>query len=166
MSDPQKSRVYTLDGIFWNGSLDGITQYNALMPRQDWEEYAEYLFHDGLAQPYQHQLRRTRRTAQLRIDTASIPQTAIAYLTEDRLSVSDDRLQQWVAMHEVAHLLVPHSCRHPHYWRWASVYIQMVTRHTEPSVSRQFSITADLLQIARASPNSAVAMDNILAPAA
>ena len=49
---------------------------------------------------------------------------AFAYLRSDTIEISDDKLHLWIALHEVAHLLVPHSTRAPHYWRFVAVYAE------------------------------------------
>ena len=140
--DTQRHRVYALDRLMWSPRLDDTKAYSEIIPIQDWSKYCEFLFTDGLRNPYQHQTRRSRRSATLRIETLPYLGYAFAHLRTDHLQVSPDLTQLWVALHEVSHLLVPNSIRAPHYWRWMSVYMQMIERHVGSSFAEVFRACA------------------------
>ena len=140
--DRQRTRVYKLDAMFWSPRLDDTRPYCEILTLHDWAEYCEMLFTDGLRTPYQDQIRRSRRTPRLLVEPLAYPGYALAHLRTDYLQVSPDLTRMWVALHEVAHLLVPHCITAPHYWRWMSVYMQMVERHAGRDLARIFHACA------------------------
>ena len=151
--DHNRQKVYALDTCFWGGSIRETERFCVPVSFEVWTEYAEMLFTDGLRRPYHDQIRRTRRTPSLRIDrlmprpdeTCTV--SAYAYLRSDRLEVSQQRLLLWLALHEVAHLLVPACLSAPHYWRWMSVYAQMMQRHVGAYAAGQFLALAECFRI-------------------
>lgn len=148
--DHNRHKVYALDSCFWQGGITDTAPLCTPVTFEAWAQYAEMLFTDGLHRPYRHQIRRTRRTPTLCIETLTdnpLNSRAYAWLRRDKLAISEQHLFKWVALHEVAHLLVPGSVTAPHYWRWMSVYIDMVQRHVSHYAAGQFLALAHCFKI-------------------
>jgi hypothetical protein len=139
MKDPQRHKLYMIETIFWAEWNEHAAGMYDVMTQQEWEEYSEFVFADGLKNPYYAQRRRTR-TRPLRF--VELPETykflASAYPSTDTLGVKPSQRKKYLAMHEVCHLLTREMTLNSHGWQFVSVYSQMIGRHVSEAAAIQF----------------------------
>jgi hypothetical protein len=139
MKDPQRHRVYMLETIFWAKWNEHAEGMYSVVSQNAWEEYCEWLFADGLKNPYYAQRRRSRKQPLRFVELAETSKfLASAFPSTDTLGVRATERKKYLAMHEVCHLLTREFRLNSHGWQFVSVYSQMIGRHIGEAAARQF----------------------------
>jgi hypothetical protein len=124
--DPNKAIVYQIDSCFWNYG-ESRKQFCRILSPKDWTNCANKIYDDALWQPYHTQDRKRRtKSGPLQIEFTGSLQ-AWALQTKHRLCVASDYTYHWVAIHEVAHLLLRES-KETHGPEFISLYTEMIER--------------------------------------
>jgi hypothetical protein len=150
MADPNRHTVYLTDSTFWSAKTGRA--YSQLLPRAEWAAFANQVYDDALRNPVPLQ-DRCRRTfaGPLKIGIASGSKRALAYMVEHRIDVAADYLYKWVALHEIAHMLVKPTRQH-HGPEFIGVYSSLIERwgdkYTAAAWNRMYRVIGSLPQAA------------------